>query len=348
MLLSMTHKQPSDKLNDQDNKTWVGIVRRYNYPDNKKSIWQIINSLGPCLLIWYLMYYSIEISYWITVGLAFLAAGFLVRIFIIFHDCGHGSFFSSRLANNITGTILGCLTFTPSVKWHNDHAIHHSTVGDLDRRGVGDVWTITVEEYKSFTPGKKLIYRLYRNPVIIFGISSFLLFVVLFRFPKTSMKKSELWSVIITNIFFIVYITGLSLLIGFKTFAMIQLPITYISTSAGVWLFYLQHQYSDVVWTRHEDWDYKTIALKGCSYLKFPRILQWFTGNIGFHHIHHLSPRIPNYKLEKCHKENRMFNQVKPVTFVPSLRAMRLRLWNEEQNKLISFSEFNRISMATG
>ncbi len=337
----MTHMQSSDKLNDGETKSWIEIVSRYNHPDIRKSIWQIINSLGPYSLIIYLMYRSIDISYWITLGLAFPAAGFMVRIFIIFHDCGHGSFFKSRLANKITGTILGCLAFAPFEKWNNDHAIHHKTAGDLDQRGIGDLWTLTVEEYKSLTPVKKFRYRIYRNPIILFGISSFLLFVVLFRFPRNSTRKSELWSVIITNILIIAYITGFSLLIGFKTFILIQFPITYLATSAGVWLFYLQHQYDDVVWKRHADWDYKTIAMEGSSYLKFPRLLHWFSGNIGFHHIHHLSPKIPNYKLKNCHTENRMFNQVKGITFLPSLRTLRLRLWHEAQNKLISFRELN-------
>ncbi len=346
MSIRMTQKQQSDNSNARDNKDWIKIVRRYNTPNIGKSIWQIINSFGPYVLLWYLMYLSLDISYWITLGLAFLAAGFMVRIFIIFHDCGHGSFFKSRLANKITGTILGCLTFTPFDKWNNDHAIHHTTVGNLDQRGTGDLWTLTVEEYKSLSPGKKFRYRVYRNPLLLFGISSFLLFVVLFRFALPSPKKSELRGIIITNLLIAAFVTGLSLLIGFKTFVLIQLPITYLSTSAGVYLFYLQHQYDDVVWTRHVDWDYKTIALEGSSYVKFPRLLQWFSGNIGFHHIHHLSPKIPNYNLEKCHKENRMFDLVKPVTFLPGLRTLKLRLWNEAQNKLISFRELKKIPVS--
>jgi omega-6 fatty acid desaturase (delta-12 desaturase) len=339
----MTQKQQFANSSSADNKVWIEIVRRYNKPNKGKSIWQIINSLGSFLLIWYLMYRSLDISYWITLGLAIPAAGFTVRMFIIMHDCGHGSFFKSRVANKITGTILGCLAFTPFDKWTNDHAIHHKTVGNLDQRGVGDLWTMTVEEYKSLTPGKKIRYRVYRNPILLFGLSSFLLFVVLFRFALPSPKKSELGGVIITNIIIIAMITGISLLVGFKSFVLIQLPITYLATSAGVWLFYLQHQYDDVLWTRHDDWDFKTIAMEGSSYLKFPRFFHWFSGNIGFHHIHHLSPKIPNYKLEKCHKENSMFDQVKPITFLQSLRTMRLRLWDEAQNRLISFRDLKKM-----
>ena len=189
------------------------------------------------------------------------------------------------------------------------------------------------------------MYRVYRNQIVLFGIAPFLLFVILFRFTKKSMKRSERLSVYITNLILIAIIGGLSLLIEFKTFILIQLPITYIATSAGVWLFYLQHQYDDVTWKRTEEWDYKTMALEGSSYLKLPKILQWFSGNIGFHHIHHLSPKIPNYKLEKCHRENRMFEQIKPVTFVPSIRTLRLRLWNEAQNKLISFRDLKKLTL---
>ena len=331
----------SDNIQSQNsNPSWIQIVSKYNKPDTLKSIWQIINSLGPYILLWYLMYLSMGISYWITIGLAFIASGFLVRMFIIFHDCGHGSFFKSRRANKIVGTILGSLVFTPYDRWHLDHAMHHSTVGNLDKRGNGDVWTLTVEEYKKLSTAKKIEYRLYRNPIILFLIAPFLLFVVWFRFPKKGMSRSEHMSVYITDLILVAFGTGISLLIGFKAFLLIQLPIAYIATSAGVWLFYVQHQYEDVIWSRHEDWDYRKMALEGSSFLKFPKLLQWFSGNIGFHHIHHLSPKIPNYNLERCHKENEMFESIKPVTFVPSMRTMRLRLWDENLKKLISFKEF--------
>ena len=315
------------------------IVGKYNKADRAKSIWQIINSLGPYLLIWYVMILSLQVSYWITLGLAFLAAGFMVRMFIIFHDCGHGSFFKSRLANTIVGTILGSLVFTPYARWHADHAIHHSTVGNLDKRGIGDVMTLTVEEYNKLPSLRKIYYRIYRNPITLFIIAPFILFVIWFRFPRKDMKRSEFWSTIITDLILIGVGTGISLLIGFKQFLMIQLPIIFIASSAGVWLFYVQHQFEGVIWTRQEEWDYKTMALEGSSYVKFPKILQWFSGNIGFHHIHHLSPKIPNYNLEKCHKENSMFDNIKPVTFLPSIRTMRLRLWDEKINKLISFRD---------
>jgi len=324
-------------------QNWIEVVGKYNKPDVRLSIWQIINSLGPYILLWVAMYYSLSISYLLTLGLAFLAAGFLVRMFIIFHDCGHGSFFRSKKANRIVGTILGSLVFTPYDYWHHEHAIHHRTVGNLDKRGSGDVKTLTVEEYEQLSAGKKLYYRLYRNPIILFVIAPFILFVIWFRFPRKRIGKSELRSIYVTDLIILAFCVPLILLMGWKAFLLIQLPIIYLATSAGVWLFYVQHQYEDVIWKRQEDWDYKTMALEGSSFMKFPRLLQWFSGNIGYHHIHHLSPKIPNYNLEKCHRENQMFQDIKPVTFVPSLRTLSLRLWHEKAGRLISFRQLKKI-----
>jgi len=268
-----------------EGKEWQKVIIRYAKPSISRSIWQIINSLVPYIGLWYLMYLSLGVSYWLTLGLSFIAAGFLVRIFIIFHDCGHGSFFRTKSANRIVGTILGSLVFTSYDRWHNDHAVHHKTVGNLDRRGRGDVWTLTVVEYRKLPARKRFIYRVYRNPIILFGIGPFILFVVWSRFTRKKMTREEKRSVYITNLILLVYISGLILVMGWKAFLMIQIPIIYFATVAGVWLFYLQHQFSEVTWSRDDQWDYKTIALEGSSYLKFPRILQWFSGNIGFHHI---------------------------------------------------------------
>jgi len=326
----------------ESSSNWMEVVSRYNTPNIGMSIWQIINSLGPYLLLWVAMYYSLQISYLLTLGLAILAAAFLVRVFIIFHDCGHGSFFRSKKANRIVGTILGSLVFTPYDRWHLDHAIHHKTVGNLDKRGNGDVMTLTVEEYEKLPRNQKIFYRLYRNPVILFVIAPFLLFVVWFRFTRKGMGKPERRSVYITNLIVLLFCTTGILLMGWKAFLMIQIPVIYIATVAGVWLFYVQHQFEGVVWTRQENWDYRKMALEGSSFLKFPRVLQWFSGNIGYHHIHHLSPKIPNYNLERCHKENEMFKEIKPVTFVPSIRTMALRLWHEQRGRLISFRQYRK------
>lgn len=331
----------------KDNKEWVKIVSKYNKPNVRKSVWQIINSLGPYLLLWAAMYYSLQISYLLTLGLALLTAGFQVRMFIIFHDCGHGSFFRSKKANKIVGTLMGSLTFTPYDRWHKDHHVHHSTVGNLDKRGQGDVMTLTVEEYKALSRGKKLYYRIYRNPITIFLIAPFILFVIWFRFPRKNMPAVEKQSVYISNLIIAIFTVGMILLMGWKAFLLIQLPVIYFATVAGVWLFYVQHQFEDVIWTREEDWDYKQMALEGSSFLKFPRVLQWFSGNIGFHHIHHLSPKIPNYNLESCHKSSPLFENIKPVTFKSSMRTINLRLWDEDASQLISFRHFRKF-LVTG
>ena len=336
------------KRQEADRNDWREVVKKYNKPDPLKSSWQVINSLGPYIILWYLMYLSLEVSYLLTIGLSFLAAGFLVRIFIIFHDCGHGSFFRSQKANRIVGTILGSLVFTPYDRWHQTHARHHATVGNLDSRGEGDVWTLTVDEYLGLPKGKRLYYRIYRNPLVLFGLAPVLLFVLAFRFTRKKMNAKEKRSIYLGNLMMAVYVTGLVLLLGWKAFLMIQIPIIILATTGGVWLFYVQHQYEGVIWSRADDWDYRKMALEGSSYLKFPRLLQWFSGNIGFHHIHHLSPMIPNYNLEKCHKENAMFDSIEPVTFVPSIRTIRLRLWDEKRGLLISFRKLRSLILEEG
>lgn len=321
-------------------KEWVEIVGKYNRPDIRKSIWQIVNSLGPYLLLWYAMYRSLSVSYLLTLALSIMAAGFLVRIFIIFHDCGHGSFFRSSRANRIVGTLLGSLVFTPYEFWTNDHAMHHRTVGNLDKRGWGDIWTVTTEEYKHMSRSKRFRYRLYRNPVILFLIGPFIFFVLFYRIPRKKMNKKERLGIHLTNMIILLWCASMILLMGWKAFLMIQLPVIYIATMAGAWLFYIQHQFDQVIWARSADWDYQQMALEGSSYAKFPRILQWFSGNIGFHHIHHLSPKIPNYNLEKCQKENDLFQQIKPMKFLDSLKTMKFRLWDEESRKLITLRHF--------
>jgi len=328
--------------NNKKTSSWIDIIRRYNQPDNKKSIWQIINSLGGYIILWAAMYYSLGISYWITLGLAPIAAGFMVRLFIIFHDCGHGSFFKSDRANRIVGIITGSLAWTPYDRWHKDHSIHHNTVGNLDKRGIGDVWTVTVDEYESMSKWKKFNYRVYRHPLILFGIGPFLLFVLWFRFNKKEASQKERRNTHLTNLILTVIVGGLILLMGWKAYLMIMLPITFIGTSAGTWLFYVQHQFEDVVWEHDEQWNYKEIALQGSSFLKAPKLLQWFSGNIGFHHVHHLGPKIPNYNLERCHKENTIFSSIKPVTLIKGIQTMKFKLWNEDANRLITFRQFRK------
>lgn len=321
------------------NTGWVKVVMRYNFPDNFKSWWQVVNSVVPYIAIWVLMVYSLEYSYWLTLLLSVFAAGFLVRIFIVFHDCGHGSFFKSERLNRLVGIPLGLLSFTPYHRWHRDHKEHHATVGNLDKRGVGDVKTLTVEEYQSLSKWKKFGYRFYRNPIFLIGVAPLLLFLIQYRLPKSYMNRKELVYLHLSNLALVLGILLVIWAIGWKAYLLIQLPVIYLASVHGVWLFYVQHQYESVKWERSDKWDYKTIAIQGSSYFKLPFILQWFTGNIGFHHIHHLSPTIPNYKLSKCHKENPMFQDIKPITFFSSLKSLRLRLWDEKKQRLVGFNE---------
>ena len=278
---------------------WIEIISRYNKPDPRTSWWQVVNSLGPYILLWVVMIKTIEISYWLTLLLSVFAAGFMIRIFIIFHDCGHGSFFKSKRLNKFIGIITGLIVFTPYNKWHYEHKIHHQTVGNLDKRGVGDVKTLTVNEYLSLSKWQRFLYRLYRNPIFLFGIAPILIFTILQRFTKKGMTLREKLYVHLSTLAIIVCILLLMYFIGWKTYVLIQLPILYIATAHGVWLFYVQHQFRNVLWTDSENWDYKSTALEGSSMFKLPFLLNWFTGNIGYHHIHHLSPLIPNYNLKK-------------------------------------------------
>jgi omega-6 fatty acid desaturase (delta-12 desaturase) len=321
---------------------WKIATLPYQHPDIRRSIWQIFNSVGPLILLFALMYFSLKISYWLTLALALPAAGFLVRTFIIFHDSCHGSFFKSKRANRIVGYITGILTFTPYERWQHDHAIHHATAGDLDRRGVGDVMTLTVDEYQALPPIKKLGYRLFRHPLVMFTIGPIFIFVFSHRFALKNTGKRERMSVVITNLALLAMISLLIYFMGWKEYLMVHLPIIVFGTTAGVWLFYVQHNYEGSFWTRHTNWDFATAGLKGSSFYKLPRLLQWFTGNIGFHHVHHLNPRIPNYKLEACYRSSELFQRVKPLTLLASLKSLNLRLWDEPSKRLVSLAALKR------
>lgn len=327
-------------IKSADNNPWASFTKNiasYQTPETWKSIWQIINTFIPYVILWVLIVYSLSVSYWITAPLIVLAAAFLVRLFIIFHDCGHGSFFKSKRANETVGKVFGILAFTPYYKWHNMHMKHHATVGNLDERGVGDVWTMTKAEYLAASKWKRFKYRVYRHPITMFGVGSVFVFIIQNRLTKKDMQRKERLNVYFTNLVLVVLFVGMSFLIGFWPFVIIQLSIMYLAAIAGLWLFYLQHQFEDVSWVRKEDWNYREIAIEGSSYVKFPKLLQWFSGNIGFHHIHHINARIPNYKLEKCYRENPVFNQVEPVTFMKSMKTLKLRLWDEQLQKLVGF-----------
>src|SRR6266480_2708663 len=320
-----------------DTAVWKDIVAKYQQPSTPRAVWQMVNTLGPYALLWYLMYRSLTISWWLVVPLAVLAGAFLVRIFIIFHDCGHGSYFRSRAANDVVGFITGVLTFTPYYHWRWEHAIHHASAGHLDKRGTGDVWTLTVQEYLEASRWKRTAYRLARNPVILFLIAPLYVFLIRQRFPSANANKRERRSVLWMNLAILGMAIGFSAIFGLKAYVLIQLLVMAVASGVGVWLFYVQHQFEGVYWERGEDWDYTTAALQGSSFYKLPKILQWFSGNIGFHHIHHLSSRIPNYNLERCHQADPLFQRVKPVTFFGSFKSLTFRLWDEQRRKLVGF-----------
>ena len=328
--------ESSIKNGSTASKTWRKIVNNYQNPDIRKSVWQLVNTLVPYIALWILMIYVIKISYWLVLPLALIAGGLVVRMFIFLHDCGHWSFFKSAKANHWVGSIMGVLVFTPYFQWRQSHAIHHATAANLDKRGVGDVWTLTVEEYLEAPWWKKMFYRVYRYPLIIFGVGPLLTFLVMHRLPTREYKKRERNSVHWTNLAIVAVAALMSWAIGFKEYLLIQLPVIWVASTVGVWMFYVQHQFEGVYWERAQEWDFLKAGLEGSSFYKLPKILQWFSGSIGFHHIHHLSPRIPNYLLEKCHRENEIF-QVKPVEFLASFKSMTFRLWDEKKRQLVNF-----------
>jgi len=326
-----------------DNSTWKAIVARYQQPSTIRACWQIIDTIIPYAALWFLMYISLPVSWWLVIPLAIVAGGLLVRVFIIFHDCGHGSFFKSRAANDAVGFLAGLLTFTPYYHWRWEHAIHHSSAGHLDRRGTGDVWTMTVQEYLESSLAKKFAYRLARNPIVMFIIAPVFLFVVRQRFAFLRAGQRERHSVHMMNLAILGMAIGLAWTFGLWAYLIIQSIILIVAGGAGVWLFYVQHQFEGVYWERGEDWSYVAAALEGSSFYKLPRILQWFSGNIGFHHIHHLSPRIPNYNLEKCHRADPLFQEVKPITLFSSLKSFRFRLWDEPQKRLVGYRRMHQL-----
>jgi acyl-lipid omega-6 desaturase (Delta-12 desaturase) len=327
-------------------QVWKNLVSEYQKSQTGKSIWQLCNSFIPFVIIWLVMLYALDYGYWITLLLAFPAAGFSVRLFIIQHDCGHGSFFKSKNANDLCGLFCSIFTLTPYYYWRKKHAIHHASAGNLEERGTGDIYTMTVNEYIQQSRWGKIKYRLYRNPLILFIVFPTILFLIVHRFPSPRAKNLKTYrlNVYITSLVIALLMGLLIWLVGLKAFLVIQLPITFISSSTGAWLFFVQHQFEDTYWSNDENWDFSYAALRGSSYYKLPKILQWFTGNIGFHHIHHLSPKIPNYMLEKCHQENPEFQKTANIlTIRTSIKSILLSLWDEKQKKLVSFRQMKRL-----
>lgn len=323
---------------------WQAMTARYSKPDALRSAWQIANSVIPYLALWYLMYRSLAVSYWLTLAIAPLAAGFMIRIFIIFHDCTHGAFFRSKRANAIVGYFTGVLTFTPYDNWRREHAIHHATSGDLDRRDHGgEIWTLTVDEYLEAHWRTRIAYRLYRNPLLMFGIGWVYIFMIAHRFGDPNARGRERMNVMLTNLGLLAFVAFISLTMGVEAYFLIQIPIFAIGGPIGIWLFYVQHQFESTYFERHDIWEYFPAAMHGSSFYKLPRVLQWFTGNIGYHHIHHLSPRIPNYWLPRVHEENPELAAIPEITLLRSLKSLGYRLWDEEHKRMVGFGYLRQL-----
>lgn len=327
-------------------KNWVQIVRKYQKPSTSKALIQLANTFLPFIGIWVLMYFSLDYSYWLTWGLGVLNAFFLVRIFIIQHDCGHQSFIKSRTWNNILGFVCSIFSLIPYKFWARSHSQHHSHNGQLENRDMGDITLLTVNEYLALSPFKRFTYRVYRSPISLFLVGPLYYVLIHNRLPLLNFKRwdkykiSLIWNNLATVAFYILF----SWLLGWKEFLMVQIPIITLFSTIAIWFFYVQHQHESAYKQWIENWDYLTAAIKGSTYYKLPKVFTWLTGNIGFHHIHHLSSLIPNYNLERCNTENPAFEQYTTIlTFRDSLECALNKLWDEESQRMIRFSEVSRI-----
>ena len=302
------------------------------------GIANVLTSVVPYLLLMAAACLALRISVALAFALSVLASGFVIRTFIVFHDCAHGSFLPSKRTNAMLGAALGVLVYTPFAVWRREHAVHHATAGDLDRRGVGDVQTLTVAEYLGRPWWGRVGYRLFRNPLVMFGLGPLWVVVLEPRIVSWSAPRRLRRSTLGTDLALVLVIAGMCWLVGWEGFLIVQLPALLVTGTVGIWLFYVQHQFEDTYWQSSESWRYEDAALKGSSYLKLPRILQFLTGNIGFHHVHHLSARIPNYNLQAAHDENPALHAVPTISLRDGLRATRLKLWDEQQGKLVGFA----------
>ncbi|MDX1644468.1 MAG: fatty acid desaturase [Thermoanaerobaculia bacterium] len=329
-------------------KYWNRLLAPYAEADDAKAWIQLLTTTTLFVGTWLAMLWSLQISYWLTLGLAIPAAGLQIRLFIFQHDCGHGSFFRSSRWNDTVGGLIGILMLTPYRYWRRTHAIHHASSGDLDRRDFGDVETLTVKEYLALPRHRRIAYRLYRNPLILFVLGPIYQFVLKHRLPLDIPRnwRRERRSVAKTNL----ALLGLLLVawptIGIDSLLLVQLPITLLSGSVGMWLFYVQHQFEDTYWRHNPEWSFHRAGLQGSSFYDLPAVLHWFTGNIGFHHVHHLASRIPNYRLKQCFRNVPELGQVTRLTILGSLRCARLHLWNEAEKRLVGFSHLRRLQSA--
>jgi acyl-lipid omega-6 desaturase (Delta-12 desaturase) len=314
-------------------------LERYARSDLGRSLRSLATSVLPFLALWAAMFAVYSTSYWLVLLLAVPAAAFLVRTYIMFHDCVHGSLMRSKRANTWLGTALGLLVFTPFARWRYEHLIHHATAGDLDRRFIGDVPMLTVAEYRAKPFFFRVGYRLYRTPLVMFGLGSIYSTVLMQRFPTPAARNRQQRSVWLTNLAVVGFVGALCFAFGWQTVLFVELPLVILAGSVGIWLFYVQHQFDDTYWERTDEWSFNDAALRGSSHLSLPKVLQFFSGNIGFHHVHHLNPKIPNYNLERAHEEQPMFRSVPSMSFTDALRAVQLKLYDEDARRMATWKQ---------
>lgn len=325
---------------------WQPLVLPFTQPRAGRASWQLFSTLVPYFGIWVAIVFLAPISWWLCLPLCLINGALMVRTFILFHDCGHGSFFRAKWANTAWGIVTGVLSFTPYHLWHTAHRTHHGASGNLDKRGTGDVWTMTVAEYNAAPRRKRALYRFVRSPFTLILIAPLWMFAIENRFAKGKVRMWERFSVWYTNIALGGIVVGMGFAMGFLDFIVMQLVVLAVAGAIGVWLFYTQHQFEGVYWQRGKEWDYAAAALVGSSYLKLPRVLQWFSGNIGFHHVHHLHARIPNYNLQACHESHPMFREVPHVDLLAGIKTFGLKLWDEANQRLVCFAEAKRMRLA--
>lgn len=318
-------------------------VASFAKSENRKSVVQIINTMIPLLGVWTLGYLFSPNFPYLAVICSIIAAGLVVRTFIIFHDCTHGSFFKNKHANNVIGNIAGVLTSFPYEKWKREHLIHHASSSNLDKRGIGDIDMLTIDEYLEKSPFKRLLYRLYRNPVVMFGLGPIYMVLVLNRVNRKDAKKKERQNTYLNNILLVSICTTLILVFGWSSFLLVHGVTLFIAGSLGIWLFYIQHTYEDSYFEHEEEWDYVKAAVEGSSFYKLPKLLQWVTGNIGYHHVHHLSPRVPNYNLEAAHESIPPLQKATTITLKTSVESIRYKLYDPEAKKFVTFQDIKEL-----
>lgn len=317
-------------------------VMPYANAETRASIIQLLNTILPFFVFWFLAYQTLSISFWLSLPFSVITAGFMIRSFIIFHDCTHGSFFRNKKLNDFFGTFTGVITHFAYEKWKREHSIHHATSGNLDKRGIGDIWVMTVKEYEKADKWERLKYRLYRNPLIMFGLGPFLLFLYSNRFNRKGPKQKERLNTYLINAILVTAYCLIGFTLGWHVLLLVQLPIIYIAGAFGIWLFYVQHQFEDSYFENESEWDFVKAAVDGSSYYKLPKWLEWMTGNIGYHHVHHLAPRVPNYHLEKAHENTPPLHKATTITLKTSLESIKFRLYDEENKNFVSFRDMRK------